>query len=214
MNGSGFCELSLIHSYPQEIRFRIVWCIPHLYETRKHGIKALLSHAFSDKACAANITAYPIFLLLKMSETEDGGENEHHLHLKRRKNNCIGQIVRRNRLLQQFIQGKMAEMRRRKGRRKQLYDDLEKKKIHRNLKAQVQDRSVRRSHFSRGCHKTDNVLIVQGQEPDPLNTFRNRPWIQLKIKFSVCKPWKHMVECRSSYIVIKSFQNLRGTTNV
>jgi hypothetical protein len=48
--------------------------MPHLDETRKHGNKALLSQAFSDKECAANITAYPIFLFLNRSEAEDGGK--------------------------------------------------------------------------------------------------------------------------------------------
>jgi hypothetical protein len=149
MNGSGFCEMSLIYSYSQEIRFRIVWCILNLDQTRKHGIKELLSQAFLGKECAANVTANPIFVFIKSSETEDGRENEYPLHLKRSRNNCIGQIVRSNCLILHFIQEKMEEIRRRRGRSKQLSDDLDGK-IYWDFKAPVLDRSVRRSRLSRG----------------------------------------------------------------
>jgi len=67
------------------------------------ALKHLHSQAFSHKGCAANVTALLIFLFLKRSEGR--GENEYPIKLKRRKNKCIGQIVRRNGFLH-IIQGK------------------------------------------------------------------------------------------------------------
>jgi hypothetical protein len=48
------------------------------------------------------------------------------------------------------------------GRSKQLSDDLEDKKIHRNYKAKELDRSVWRSRFRSGYHNADNILMVVG----------------------------------------------------
>jgi hypothetical protein len=70
------------------------------------------------------------------------GENEYPIQLKRRKNKCIGQIVRRKGFLHITEGKKMEEKRRRGGRSKQLSDDLEEKKIYRDFKAKELDRSV------------------------------------------------------------------------
>lgn len=70
--------------------------------------------------------------------------------------------MRRNCFLQHVIQGKKEEMRRRGGISKQLPDDLEGKKIYRNLKAKELDRSVWRSRFRKGYHKAGDMLMVEG----------------------------------------------------
>lgn len=56
----------------------------------------------------------------------------------------------------------MEEMRRRGGISKQLSNDLEEKKIYRNLKAKKLDRCVWGSRFRRGCLKADKILMVEG----------------------------------------------------
>jgi hypothetical protein len=73
---------------------------------------------------------------------------------KRRKANWIGHILRRNCLLKHVIEGKIEksiEMTGRRGRRrKQLLDDLKKKRGYSKLKEEALGRTVWRTRFERG----------------------------------------------------------------
>jgi hypothetical protein len=82
-------------------------------------------------------------------------EERNILHtIKRRKTNWIGHILRRNCLLKHVIEGKLEggiEMTVRLGRRrKQLLDDLKKKKRYWKLKEEALDRTLWRTRFGRG----------------------------------------------------------------
>jgi hypothetical protein len=74
--------------------------------------------------------------------------------IKRRKDNWIGHILRRNCLLKHVTEGKLEgriEMTGRRGRRrKQLLDDLKKKRRYWKLKDEALDRTLRRTRFGRG----------------------------------------------------------------
>jgi hypothetical protein len=74
--------------------------------------------------------------------------------IKRRKDYWIGHILRRNCLLKHLIEGKLEgriEMTGRRGRRrKQLLDDLKKKRRYWKLKEEALDRTLWRSRFGRG----------------------------------------------------------------
>jgi len=72
----------------------------------------------------------------------------------KRKANWIGQILRRNCLLQQVIEGKIKgqiEVTRRRGRRcKKLLDDLKDRRGYCHLKEETLDRTMWRNRFGRG----------------------------------------------------------------
>ena len=72
----------------------------------------------------------------------------------KRKANWIGQILRRNCLLKQVIEGKIKgqiEVTRRQGRRrKKLLEDLKDRKGYCELKEEAVDRTVWRNRFARG----------------------------------------------------------------
>jgi hypothetical protein len=74
--------------------------------------------------------------------------------IKRRKDNWIGHILRRNCLLKQVIEGKLEgriEMTGRRGRRRQqLQDDLKEKRSYCKLKEEALDRTLWRTRFGRG----------------------------------------------------------------
>jgi hypothetical protein len=74
--------------------------------------------------------------------------------IKRRKANWIGHILRRNCLLKHVIEGKLEERiemtGRRVRRRKQLLDDLKKKRRYWKLKEEALDRTLWRTRFVRG----------------------------------------------------------------
>jgi hypothetical protein len=73
--------------------------------------------------------------------------------IKSRNDNWLGHILRRNCLLKHVIEGKLegrTEMTGRRGRRrKQLLDDLKKKRRYWKLKEQALDRTVWRTRFGR-----------------------------------------------------------------
>jgi hypothetical protein len=75
--------------------------------------------------------------------------------VKRRKVNWIGNILRRNCLLKQVIEGKIEGRievtERRERRRKQLLDDLKETRGYYKLKEKVLDRTLRRTGFGRVC---------------------------------------------------------------
>ena len=82
-------------------------------------------------------------------------EKRNILHeIRKRKANWIGQILRRNCLLKQVIEGKIKgemEVTRRRGRRrKKLLDDLKDRKGYSHLKEEALDRNMRRNRFRRG----------------------------------------------------------------
>jgi hypothetical protein len=82
-------------------------------------------------------------------------EDRNILHtIKRRKTNWIGHILRRNCLLKHVIEGKLEgriKITGRRGRRrKQLLDDLKKKRRYWKLKEEAPDRTKWRSRFERG----------------------------------------------------------------
>jgi len=74
--------------------------------------------------------------------------------IRKRKANWIGQIVRRNCLLQWVIEGKIKggiEVTERRGRRhRKLLDDLKKGRGYSHLKEEALDRTMRRARFGRG----------------------------------------------------------------
>jgi hypothetical protein len=83
-------------------------------------------------------------------------EERNTLHkIKRRNDNWIGHILRRNCLLKHVIEGKIdgrIEMIGRRGRRcKQLLDDIKEKRRYCKLKEEALDRIVWRTRFERGC---------------------------------------------------------------
>jgi len=95
----------------------------------------------------------------------DGVRNEEVLHwikeernilhtVKRRMDNWIGHILRRNCLLKQVIEGKKEgriEVKRRLGRRRtQVLDDLKEKRGYGKLKGQALDRTLWRTRPERG----------------------------------------------------------------
>ena len=75
--------------------------------------------------------------------------------IKSRKANWIGHILRRNCLLKHVIGGKIVGkikvMGRRRGRSKQLLDDLNAKRVCYKLKEETLDRSLWRTRFRKGC---------------------------------------------------------------
>jgi len=82
-------------------------------------------------------------------------EQRNTLHeIRKRKANWIGQILRRNCLLKQVIEGKikgeMEVIRRRGRRRKKLLDDLKGRRGYSHLKEEALDRTVWRARFGRG----------------------------------------------------------------
>ena len=82
-------------------------------------------------------------------------EQRNILHaVRRRKANWIGQILRRNCLLKQVIEGKIKgemEVTRRQGRRsKKLLDDLKDRRGHSHLKEEAVDRNMWRDRLGRG----------------------------------------------------------------
>jgi hypothetical protein len=77
-------------------------------------------------------------------------EERNILHtIRRRKANWIGHILRRNCLLSHIIEGKIIGTRRR-GRSKQLLDDLKETKRYWKLKEEAEDRTLWRNQFRRG----------------------------------------------------------------
>jgi hypothetical protein len=74
--------------------------------------------------------------------------------IKRRKANWIGHVWRRNCLIKHLIEGKIEgriEVKGRRGRRrKQLLDDLKKKRGYWKLKDEALDRTVWKNRFGRG----------------------------------------------------------------
>jgi hypothetical protein len=78
--------------------------------------------------------------------------------IKRRKANWIGHILRRNCLLKHITEGKIegrVEVTGRLGRRrKQLLDDLKKKRGYWKLKEEALDRTPWRTHFGKGYGPT------------------------------------------------------------
>ena len=82
-------------------------------------------------------------------------EQRNILHeIRKRKDNRIGHILRRNCLLQQVIEGKIKEQievtRRRGRRRNKLVDDLKDRRGYCQLKEEALDRSMWRNRFGRG----------------------------------------------------------------
>ena len=78
-------------------------------------------------------------------------EQRNILHEKRkRKANWIGNILRRNCLLQQVIEGKIEVTRRRGRRRKKLLDDLKDRRGYCLLKQEALDRTMWMNSFGRG----------------------------------------------------------------
>ena len=75
--------------------------------------------------------------------------------IKRRNANWIGHILRKNRLLKHFIEGKAGQMIHVKGRggrrRKKLLDDLKEKRGYCKLKEEAIDRTLWRTRFGRSC---------------------------------------------------------------
>jgi hypothetical protein len=74
--------------------------------------------------------------------------------ISKRKVNWIGNILRRNCLLRQVIEGKIKggiELTGRRGRRRRkLLDDLKERRGYSHLKEEALDRTVWRTHFGRG----------------------------------------------------------------
>ena len=74
--------------------------------------------------------------------------------IRKRKANWIGQILRRNCLLKQVIEGKikgeMGVTRRRGRRRKKLLDDLKDRRGYSHLKEEALDLNMWRNRFGRG----------------------------------------------------------------
>jgi hypothetical protein len=78
-------------------------------------------------------------------------EQRNILHLINRRNaNWIGHILRRNYLLKHFTEGKIEGSERRGRRRKQLLDDLKKKRRHWNLKKESLNHTLQRTGFGKG----------------------------------------------------------------
>jgi len=82
-------------------------------------------------------------------------EQRNILHeINKRKANWIGHILRGNCLLQQVIEGKIKggiEVTGRRGRRRrELLDDLKKRRGHYHLKEEALDRTMWRARFGRG----------------------------------------------------------------
>ena len=82
-------------------------------------------------------------------------EQRNILHeISKRKPNWIGQVLRRNCLLQRVIEGKIKggiEVRGRRGRkRRKLLDGLKERRGYSHLKEEVLDRAMWRSPFGRG----------------------------------------------------------------
>jgi hypothetical protein len=71
--------------------------------------------------------------------------------IRRRRANWIGHILRRNCLLKHVIEGKIRGTKRRGKRHKQLLDDLKEARRFWKLKDEVQDRTLWRTQFGRGC---------------------------------------------------------------
>jgi hypothetical protein len=69
--------------------------------------------------------------------------------IRRRKENWIGHMLRRNCLLRHIIEGKIVGTRRRGRRRKQLLDDLKEARRYWKLKEEAQDRTLWRTQFGR-----------------------------------------------------------------
>ena len=74
--------------------------------------------------------------------------------ISKRKANWIGHILRRNCLLQRFIEGKIKggiEVTGRRGRRRRkLLDDLKERREYSHLKEEALDRAMQRARFGRG----------------------------------------------------------------
>jgi hypothetical protein len=81
------------------------------------------------------------------SITQSQGGEEYPTYNKKKKDHWIGHILRRNCLLKHVIEGKLEG---RKGRRKQLLDDLKEKRRYWNLKEDALDRTLWRTCFGRG----------------------------------------------------------------
>ena len=82
-------------------------------------------------------------------------EQRNILHkISKRKTKWIGHILRRNCLLQRFIEGKIKggiEVRGRRGRRRRkLLDDLKERRGYSHLKEEALDRTMWRARFGRG----------------------------------------------------------------
>ena len=82
-------------------------------------------------------------------------EQRNILHeIRKRKANWIGHILRRNSLLQRFIEGKIQggrEVTGRQGRRcRKLLDDLKERRGYSHLKEESLDRTMWRARFGRG----------------------------------------------------------------
>jgi len=74
--------------------------------------------------------------------------------VERRKGNWIGYILRGNCLLKHVIEGNIEgriDVTGRRGRRKQLLDDLEENRGFSKLKEETLDRTVWRTRFGSGC---------------------------------------------------------------
>jgi len=74
--------------------------------------------------------------------------------IRKRKANCIGQILRRNCLLKQVIEGKIKgemEVTRTRGRRRRkLLDDFKDRRGYSHLKEEALDRTIWRNRFRGG----------------------------------------------------------------
>jgi hypothetical protein len=82
-------------------------------------------------------------------------EHTNILHeISKRKANWIGEILRRNCLLQRVIEGKIKgwiKVTERRGRRRrELLDDLKERRGHSHLKEEALDRTMCRARFGRG----------------------------------------------------------------
>jgi hypothetical protein len=84
---------------------------------------------------------------------------------KRRKANWISHILGRNCFLKYIIEGKIdgrIEVRGRQGRRhKQLLADPNEKSLYWKLKEEALDHTLLRTFCGRGCHKTDNRMMMK-----------------------------------------------------
>jgi hypothetical protein len=90
---------------------------------------------------------------VRNEEVLQGVEEERNIihTVRRRKDNWIRHILRRNCLLKHVTEGMVEVTGRRERRRKQLLDDLKETKRYRELKEEALDRTVWTTCFVRGC---------------------------------------------------------------
>ena len=105
-------------------------------------------------------------------------EQRNILHtIRKRKANWIGQILCRNCLLKQVIEGKIKGeiqvTRRQRRRRKKLLDDLKDRRGYSHLKEEALDRNMWRNRFGRGFEPVDRLL--DGDDCDSQNISSLKP---------------------------------------